>query len=117
MRGGYDTGKVPGERSPCRRHRISRMTRSREDALVGAVEAGGSKVVCAVGTGPGERMLARASFPTGDDPARLFAAAFGWLQEQERRLGRLQALGIASFGPVDLDTKSPTYGWITSTPK
>jgi len=62
-------------------------------------------------------MLARASFPTGDEPARLFATAFGWLQEQERRHGRLQALGIASFGPIDLDPSSPTYGWITSTPK
>ncbi len=84
---------------------------------MGAIEAGGTKVVCAVGTGPGKRMLAKASFPTGDDPHRLFAAAFGWLQEQERRFGRLQALGIASFGPVDLDTGSPTYGRITSTPK
>lgn len=94
-----------------------RSTRTREEPLVGAIEAGGTKVVCAVGTGPGERLLARASFPTGDDPARLFAAAFGWLQEQERRSGSLQGLGIASFGPIDLDTSSPTYGWITSTPK
>jgi fructokinase len=62
-------------------------------------------------------MLARTSFPTGDDPARLLAAAFGWLKEQEERFGSLQALGIASFGPVDLDPGSPSYGSITSTPK
>jgi len=62
-------------------------------------------------------MLAKASFLTGDDPARLLAEVFGWLQAQEERFGALQALGIASFGPVDLDTRSPTYGWITSTPK
>jgi fructokinase len=90
---------------------------SYEEALAGAIEAGGSKVVCAVGTGPRERMLAKMSFPTGDDPARLLATAFGWLKEQERRFGSLRALGIASFGPVDLDPGSPTYGSITSTPK
>ncbi len=62
-------------------------------------------------------MLAKASFPTGDDPARLLAEVFGWLRAQEERWGALQGLGIASFGPVDLDVSSPTYGWITSTPK
>lgn len=87
------------------------------DLLVGAIEAGGTKFVCAVGTGPGDRMLARASFPTGDRPAELLATVAGWLQEQEGRHGRLRALGIASFGPVDLRPGSPTYGFITSTPK
>src|SRR4051812_19064442 len=87
------------------------------DVLVGGIEAGGTKFVCAVGTGPGDRMLARASFPTGDRPAELLATVAGWLQEQEGRHGRLRALGIASFGPVDLRPGSPTYGFITSTPK
>ena len=87
------------------------------DVLVGAIEAGGTKFVCAVGTGPGDQMLARASFPTGDRPAELLATVAGWLQEQESRHGRLRALGIASFGPVDLHPGSPTYGFITSTPK
>jgi fructokinase len=40
-----------------------------------------------------------------------------WFQEQEVRHGGLAALGVASFGPVDLDEKSPTYGFITTTPK
>jgi len=86
-------------------------------ACVGAIEAGGSKFVCAVGSGPGDRMLARASFPTGERPAELLAMVVGWLKEQEARHGRLQALGVASFGPVDLHPGSPTYGFITSTPK
>ena len=87
------------------------------ESLVGAVEAGGTKFVCAVGTGPGEKMLARASFPTGDDPAGLLDRVAAWLREQESRYGRLAALGIASFGPVDLDPASPRWGCITSTPK
>lgn len=85
--------------------------------LVGAVEGGGTKFVCAVGSGPGERLLARAEFPSGDDPRRLLATVADWLREQERAHGRLAALGVASFGPVDLDVKSSTYGHITSTPK
>jgi len=87
------------------------------DILVGAIEAGGTKFVCAVGTGPGERMLARAAFPTGERPAELLATVVDWLKEQEGRHGRLRALGVASFGPVDLRPGSPTYGFITSTPK
>jgi fructokinase len=40
-----------------------------------------------------------------------------WLAEQQRERGTLQAIGIGSFGPVDLHEGSPTYGHITSTPK
>jgi fructokinase len=55
--------------------------------------------------------------PDGDDPAELLDRVAGWLREQESRYGRLAALGIASFGPVDLDPASPQWGYITSTPK
>lgn len=89
----------------------------RQDVLVGAIEAGGTKFVCAVGTGPGERILARCTFPTSDDPARLLAEVADWLIQQEKAYGKLQAVGIASFGPLDLAPDSPTYGHITSTPK
>jgi fructokinase len=40
-----------------------------------------------------------------------------WFKKQQREHGDLAALGVASFGPVDLDEKSPTYGFITTTPK
>ncbi|HEX4132947.1 MAG TPA: ROK family protein [Pirellulales bacterium] len=89
----------------------------RSDVLVGGIEGGGTKWVCAVGTGPGRELLARAEFATGDDPPRLLATVVGWLSEQQTRHGRLEAIGIATFGPVDLHPKSPTYGFITSTPK
>lgn len=87
------------------------------DSLVGAIEAGGTKFVCAVGTGPGERLQARALFPSGDDPAKLLDVVSEWFADQERGLGQLGAIGIASFGPVDLNPGSPSYGYITSTPK
>src|SRR5262245_4697461 len=91
------------------------MTKKRQDALVGAVEAGGTKCVCAVGTGP--RDLQRTEFPTGQNPAPVLSAVTSWLGEQQRRRGPLQAIGIGAFGPLDLDHRSPTYGYITSTPK
>jgi fructokinase len=93
------------------------MSLNHKDVLVGAIEAGGTKFVCAVGTGPGNLMLAKAAFPTGDNPAQLLAKINEWFAEEATKHGKLQAIGIASFGPVDLNIKSPTYGYITSTPK
>ena len=85
--------------------------------LVGAIEAGGTKFVVAVGRGPRADLLARAQFPTGDDPAALLTQVIAWLRDAERTHGELAALGVASFGPVDLDPTSPKYGFITTTPK
>lgn len=85
--------------------------------LVGAIEAGGTKFVCAVGTGPGSGILARTQLPTGDDPQRLMGEVAAWFTEQQKKTGPLAALGVASFGPVDLDPQSPAYGFITTTPK
>ncbi|HOO88433.1 MAG TPA: ROK family protein, partial [Synergistales bacterium] len=86
-----------------------------EHPLVGGIEAGGTKIVCAAGTGPGD--LSRAVFPSGSDPAAALFAVTDWFREEETRRGPLHAIGIGSFGPVDLDPASPTYGFITSTPK
>lgn len=91
------------------------MTMKRHDVFVGAIEAGGTKFVCAVGTGPQD--LNRSEFATGDRPAQVLSEVTNWLSEQQRKRGTLQAIGIGSFGPVDLNAGSPTYGTITSTPK
>lgn len=88
-----------------------------ERPLVAAIEAGGTKFVCAVGRGPGDGILARARFDTGDDPARLMHQVTAWLLDRQQEHGRLAALGVASFGPVDLDEASTTYGHVTTTPK
>lgn len=97
-----------------------------ETPIVGAIEAGGTKTVCAVGRGPGAGILARRQFATGDDPARTLAEAIDWLRAQERSLAAagslgapaaLASIGVASFGPLDLDERSPAYGHVTTTPK
>lgn len=80
--------------------------------MFGGIEAGGTKFVCGVGTGPAD--LTVFSFPTGD-PEETIRRALEFFQA---RAGHgLSALGIGSFGPIDLDRRSPTYGYITSTPK
>jgi fructokinase len=83
--------------------------------LLGGVEAGGSKFVCAVGTGPGD-IRAETRIPT-TSPDETLAAAVEFFRTQERDHGRIEALGLGSFGPLDLDRASPTFGHITSTPK
>lgn len=74
------------------------------------VELGGTKCVALLARGPGE-VLARNVVPTSSPDETLDALAAilsGW---------DFEALGIASFGPVDLGPRSPTYGHITDTPK
>ncbi|MBP6016884.1 MAG: ROK family protein [Candidatus Promineofilum sp.] len=83
--------------------------------LVGGVEAGGTKFVCAVGTGPDD-VRAEVRFPT-TTPDETIGRAVAFFREQERRHGRPAAIGIGTFGPLDPDPSSPTFGYITSTPK
>ena len=81
--------------------------------LLGGIEAGGTKFVCAVGSGPDD--LRQTRFPT-TTPEETIEQAVEFFR---RAAGteRLAAIGIASFGPVDLDPRSATWGHITSTPK
>jgi fructokinase len=81
-------------------------------SMFGAIEAGGTKFVCGVGTGPDD--LKKNQFPTTLPEATL-ANAIAFLRAQSN--GELQAVGIGSFGPVDLHPDSSTFGFITSTPK
>lgn len=79
--------------------------------LYGGVEAGGTKFVCAVGTGPDD-MRAGTRFAT-TIPEETIGRAIDFFREQ----GELTAVGIASFGPLDPNPHSPTFGTITTTPK
>ena len=77
--------------------------------LIGALEAGGTNMTASVGN-PQRGVMQRASFPTAAPEATIpqiveFIRAFD-----------VQALGIGSFGPLDLNPASPTYGCITGTP-
>jgi fructokinase len=79
--------------------------------LYGGVETGGTWCVCALGTGPG-RVVASDQFRTGDPGETLERIV------QFFRAGPAPvAIGIGSFGPVDLRPHSPTWGCVTSTPK
>jgi fructokinase len=79
--------------------------------LFGGIEAGGTKFVCAVGTGPDD-IRAETRFPT-TTPKETIEQAIAFFKQQEP----IEALGIASFGPVDPNPASPTFGYITFTPK
>jgi fructokinase len=78
------------------------------------VEAGGTKFVCAVGTGPDD-IQAEARFTT-TTPDETLRRVVGFFAGQAARTP-LAALGVACFGPLDLDPGSPTFGFITTTPK
>jgi fructokinase len=84
-------------------------------ALYGAVEAGGTKFVCALADGSG-KIYEEQRFPT-TDPVATLAATCEFLRVACSRIGRLTAIGVASFGPVHLRKESPRYGCIGKTPK
>jgi fructokinase len=80
--------------------------------LLGGIEAGGTKFVCAVGTGP-DNIRAEARFPT-TTPQETIGQATDFFRQQVKPV---TAIGIAAFGPVDPNPASPTFGYITTTPK
>ncbi len=80
----------------------------------GGLEAGGTKFVCLIGSDP-DHILAEERFPT-TTPDETIKHTIDFFQRQAREYP-ITAIGIGSFGPVDLDRNSPTYGYITTTPK
>lgn len=85
------------------------------EPLLGGIEAGGTKIVCALGTGPGD-LRDRVSIHTGAPEATLDTIA-AFFTDHASRGDAITALGVASFGPLDLDPDSPTFGSVTTTPK
>lgn len=77
---------------------------------IGALEAGGTKMVCAIGDETG-KIYEQESFPTVT-PEETLPQLLDYFKGKE-----IEALGIACFGPIDLDRDSDTYGYITTTPK
>ena len=82
--------------------------------LFGGIEAGGTKFVCAIGSGPDD-LRDEVRFPT-TTPVETIGRAVAYFEEQAKQ-EPLAAIGISSFGPVDPNPASPTFGYITSTPK
>jgi fructokinase len=78
--------------------------------MYGSIEAGGTKFVCAVGNDE-YQIVERVSFPTTtpDETLNLVFEFFDQFQSK--------AIGIGSFGPIDVNPNSSTYGYIKNTPK
>ncbi len=81
----------------------------------GGIEAGGTKFVCVVGTGP-DNIAASERFPTRA-PAETLADVTAFFRAYMDHSGPLDGLGIASFGPLELRPGNHRQGWITRTPK
>ncbi len=88
---------------------------SEELPLIAAIEAGGTKFVCAVGTGPNDlRDITRIPTTT---PEETLHGVTRFLSMAKAKHGPFAAIGVGSFGPIDLNPSSQTFGYITSTPK
>lgn len=83
--------------------------------LWGGIEAGGTKFVCAIGAGPDD-IRAHTRIAT-TSPRETIGFAVDFFAEQAQRAGAVDAVGIASFGPLDLRPAASSFGYITSTPK
>ena len=90
------------------------MTKTRP--LLAGIELGGTKCVCLIGYGPDE-VLAQIEIATGLAPDATLQAIETQLETWKAHYGSIAALGVASFGPVDLDPRSRLYGHITTTAK
>ncbi|WP_242236867.1 fructokinase ScrK [Streptococcus acidominimus] len=80
--------------------------------LYGSLEAGGTKFVCAVGDEQFQ-VVEKTQFPT-TTPYETIERTVAFFKRYEDRLA---GIAIGSFGPIDIDQNSATYGYITTTPK
>jgi fructokinase len=78
--------------------------------ILGAIEAGGTKFVCGIGNENGD-IIEKISFPT-TTPEETLKLVTDYFKDKQ-----IEGLGVGSFGPIDLNKESSTYGFITSTPK
>ncbi len=85
------------------------------DRLFGCIEAGGTKFVVGIVAAPDD-IRETARFDT-ISPAETIGATIDWLRDAQLRHGALSAIGIASFGPLQLDRRAPDWGHITTTTK
>lgn len=83
--------------------------------LYGGIEAGGTKFVCMIGSGPDD-IKAEVQFPT-TTPTQTINRVIEFFKNKQKHLGELSAIGIGSFGPVSINKQSPSYGYITTPPK
>ncbi len=107
--GGGFAGGEAAHKSPIH----SFLLRRCQKPIYGGLEGGGTKFVCMVGRGP-EDVIAEARIPTAA-PGETIPPAIAFFEKFSEH--GLTAIGLAPFGPLDLDRDSPTYGQISATPK
>ena len=78
--------------------------------LLGSIEAGGTKFVCAIGN-ENSQIKDQITFPT-TTPAETLQKTVDYFKQFA-----VDAIGIASFGPIEVRKTAPNYGYITDTPK
>jgi fructokinase len=83
--------------------------------MYAGVELGGTKCVCILGTGPAD-IRGQEAVPT-TDPVTTLGAIARVLERWQMMAGKFAAIGIASFGPIDLRRDSRSYGHVGNTPK
>ena len=83
--------------------------------LFGGIEAGGTKFICAVGTGPND-LQAQTRIPT-TTPTETLNQVIDFFQQQQTAMGEIAAIGIGAFGPVAVNPNSSKFGWFLNTPK
>lgn len=83
--------------------------------MFAGIELGGTKIIVAAGTGPDD-LTAPVRVPT-TDPVMTMTAVVGALRQLQNTLGRFDAIGVASFGPIGINPKADHYGQILRTPK
>jgi fructokinase len=91
--------------------RSATMTEAPPGRLLAALELGGSKALCAVGDA--DAIVAEARIET-TTPERTLAEVVAFFSAHRAELA---ALGVASFGPLELSPRSPRYGALLRTPK
>lgn len=83
--------------------------------LYGAIEAGGTKFVCAYGSAPDD-LWQSATIPT-TTPDETFAQVIGFFDAAQTAHGAFDGFGVASFGPIQVDPLAADYGQMLKTPK
>lgn len=84
------------------------------ETLYGAIEAGGTKFVCSIASDP-DHYYEEVRFPT-TTPEETIGRTLDFFKKQKKHYA-LRSIGVASFGPIDMNRRSKYYGYITSTPK
>jgi fructokinase len=85
------------------------------EPLYGAIEAGGTKFVCAIGHSPA-RILEQTVITTRK-PTVTLTEVLNFFSAAQRSHGPIHSFGVGSFGPIDLRRESPTFGHLLNTPK